>query len=109
MDKDIKIIVTAFRRFLIREGLLEQFKADYKFCYKRRILEGLTDKHYQSDLDWITYYSIRVSYECQRSFKNIIDVSLCYNYCKYDNWGLINEQWRRIYESKIKKILQRAQ
>ena len=109
MDKDIKIIVKVFRRFLIREGLLEQFKADYKFCYKRQILEAWAHKHYQSDLDWIKYFSIRVSYDRQRSFRNIIDVSLCYEHCEYKHWGFINEQWRKIYESKIKKILQRAQ
>ena len=109
MDNDTRIVISAFRRFLIKEKLWDKFKADYKFIYKRRILEEQTQKQYNNDLDWLTYFQIRVKLNRKKAFQSIIDISLYYNGCFYNNWSFENQKWHAFYKTKIEKLLQQAQ
>lgn len=110
MNYNRKLVVRAFIRFLRKEGLIEQFKQDYNFRHKISILcDNEQIRYYRDndiDLSWINYIKLRFDENRNDVFSRMIDVSLCYRLCKYDNWSEINERWRKFYRSKIENKLQ---
>ena len=81
------------------QGLWDKFLADFNPSRKN------TFSHTYDGMTFVQYIHARCANEKRTDWvlKGLIDRSLCYERCKYENWWKIYIKWRQLYKDMIEK------
>lgn len=100
VDKEKIIIVCAiFKRWLQMQDLWDKFLADFNPSLKN------TSRHKYDGMTFVQYIHARCENEngTDMILQGLIDRSLYYRHCKYQNWLKVNKEWWELYKNKIEK------
>ena len=96
-----KIACSLFRRWLRINGLYEKFFNDFHPEWKYISMDQNTSLE-----DFIAYrVATDTNWSEDRILATLIDKTLCWVDCSYNDWSYMNMEWEIFYKRRIGKIL----